>query len=83
MGCGEMGLGSGDKQQVNEDTGTRTDAWRKRVKRDKEQDVWEQEIDMGNQDTDTGPLGLGEDGRNGDTRDEDQDVSGSGYRRPR
>lgn len=34
-----MGLGSGDKQQVNEDTGTRTDAWSKRVKRDKDQDL--------------------------------------------
>lgn len=80
MRCEEMGLGSGDKQQVNGDTGTRTGAWRKRVKRDEEQDLWDQDMDMGNQDTDTGPLGLVEDGRNGDTGD--QAVSGSGYWRP-
>lgn len=56
-----MGSGSGDKQQVHGDTETRTDAWRDRVKRDNDQDVQDQHMDIGNQDTDTGPLGLGED----------------------
>lgn len=66
-----MGLGSGGKSQVHRNIGTRTDAWRKRFKRDKDQGVWDQDVDMGNQDTDAGPLGLGEDGRNRDTGDQD------------
>lgn len=74
-----MGLGSGGKRQVHRDTGIRTDAWRKRVERDQDQDM---DMDMGNQDTDTRPLGLGEDGRNRDTGNQDQEVRGSGHRRP-
>lgn len=44
--------------------------------------VWDQDMDMGNQDTDTGPLGLRVDRRKGDTGNQDQNVSGSRYRRP-
>lgn len=44
--------------------------------------MWDQDMDMGNQDTDAGPLGLGEDGRNRDTGDQDQEMRGSGCKRP-